>query len=88
ISRHPFEQFPNQGIVIFFNLRLLGFKKSLDLIEVALDSCVVGVFQKKFLLCIPNRSRLLKIICSVLFCVYPQKLFLFRYFKPLGLGMC
>ncbi len=44
ISRHPFEQFPNRGIVIFFNLRMLGFKKSLDPTPVAPDSCAARVF--------------------------------------------
>ena len=49
VDRHPLKELPDKIIVVFLNIRLLGFQKSLDLIEVPLDACVVGILQKELL---------------------------------------
>ena len=35
VDRHPLKELPDKIIVVFLNIRLLGFQKSLDLIEVS-----------------------------------------------------
>ena len=55
VDRHPLKQPPGKILVVFLNIRLLGFQKSLDFTKMPLDACVVGVLQKELLLCIPHR---------------------------------
>ena len=79
VDRHPLKELPDKIIVVFLNIRLLGFQKSLDLIEVPLDACVVGILQKELLLCIPHGIDLIKSVGVVLsgICSFEQLLFQF-----------
>lgn len=86
VDRHPLKELPDKIIVVFLNIRLLGFQKSLDLIEVPLDACVVGILQKELLFRITHGIELLKNIGVVLLGVRPFEQFLFQILK-LGIDL-
>ena len=71
IDRHPLKEPPDKILVVSLDICLLGFQKSLDLMEVTLDACGIGVLQKKLLLRVPHGIELLKNVGVVLFGVCP-----------------